>query len=81
MNRTKPLSLSHRIAVGAIGLVLLLLAGMAGVLLHEGPWNWWIASFGLLAFLEGLDFVVAAVRERGGWPSPAYFLLDLVIPG
>ena len=82
MDRTRSLSVSHRISVGTIGLFLLLLAGLGVVVLREGPWNWWMATFVLLTLLEGIDFLSAALREKGGgWPTPAYFLIDLVIPG
>ena len=81
MGRARSLSLSHRIAVGAIGIVLLVVAGVSLVLLREGPWSWWMATFALLSLLEAIDFLSAALREKGGWPTPAYFLIDLLIPG
>ena len=81
MDQTRTLSSGQRISVGAIGVVLLIFAGVGVYLLREGPWSWWVASFTLLTLLEGIDFLSAAVREKGGWPTPAYFLIDLLIPG
>ena len=80
MPQARTLSPQLRIAMALIGLVLLLLAGFCAVVLYEGPWNWWIAGFGILALLEAIDFLAAAFRRGGGWPTPAFFLLDLLTP-
>jgi hypothetical protein len=70
-----------RLATGGVGLVLLLLATLGGVILREGPWNWAVAGAALVCLLEGVDFLLAAVRRGGSWPTPAYALMDFLIPG
>lgn len=74
-------SIGLRVATGGVGLVLLLLAALGGVILREGPWSWGVAVSASICVLEGLDFLVAAVRRGGNWPTPAYALMNLIIPG
>ena len=80
MPQARELPFGLRFAVGAIGVVLLLLAGLCAFALYEGPWSWWVASFGMLAFMEGIDFLVAAQRRGGGWPTPAFILVEFLTP-
>ena len=81
MDPSRAPSIGLRIATGCIGLVLLVLAAVGGTILREGPWNWWVAGSSLICLMEGLDFFVAAIRQRGSWPTPAYFLMDFILPG
>jgi hypothetical protein len=70
-----------RLAVGAIGVILLALGGLAASALLTHGWRWWLALLALVCFVEAIDFLLAATRRRGGWPSGANLLLDALLPG
>ncbi len=73
-------SIGLRLATGLVGLILLLFAVLGTTLLVEGPWHWGLALGSLLFLLEGLDFVVAAMRHDGGWPTPATAFMNFLFP-
>ena len=78
MPLTRDLPLPLRISVAGLGLVLLGIAAMGAFTLWATGWRW---GHGLIVFaclIEGIDFIVAASRHRGGWPAVPFLILDLL---
>lgn len=69
-----------RISVGGLGIVFLAVAAFGAAALYARGWRWWLAILTLVSLVEAIDFLAAAFRRRGGWPTGANALLDLLLP-
>lgn len=69
-----------RLAVGGLGLVFLGLAILGAFSLYADGWRWGVFALTFVAAFEAVDFLVAASRQRGSWPTLPFVLFDLLTP-